>query len=71
MTRQRLLNEPFFLIAVDFLIWIIAAVVYTLAVHRTPFGLLLAGGGRTLKCACRVRPPIAGRGGRRSGPNRR
>jgi ribose/xylose/arabinose/galactoside ABC-type transport system permease subunit len=45
MTRQRLLNEPFFLIAVDFLIWIIAAVVYTLAVHRTPFGLLLAGGG--------------------------
>ena len=73
MTRQRLLNEPFFLIAVDFLIWIIAAVVHTLAAYRTPFGPLLAGGvfPRALKCACRVRPPIAGRGGRRSGPNRR
>ena len=41
--RQRLLNEPFFLIAVDFLTWIIAAVVYTSAVYRTPFGPLLAG----------------------------
>ncbi|MGD8336669.1 MAG: SpoIIE family protein phosphatase [Desulfobacterales bacterium] len=42
--RQRLLNEPFFLIAVDFLTWIIAAVVYTSAIYRTPFGPSLALG---------------------------
>ena len=36
--RQRLLNEPFFLIGVDFLIWIVAAVVYTASIYRTPFG---------------------------------
>jgi sigma-B regulation protein RsbU (phosphoserine phosphatase) len=42
--RQRLLNEPFFLIAVDFLIWIIAAVVYTASIYRTPFGPSLALG---------------------------
>jgi sigma-B regulation protein RsbU (phosphoserine phosphatase) len=42
--RQRLLNEPFFLIAIDFLSWIIAAVVYTASVYRTPFGPSLAGG---------------------------
>ena len=59
--RQRLLNEPFFLVAVDFLIWISAAVVYILAVYRTPFGPLLAEGifSQALKCTCRVRPPIA------------
>ena len=42
--RQRLLNEPFFLIAIDFLSWIIAAVVYTAFIYRTPFGPSLAGG---------------------------
>ena len=42
--RQRLLNEPFFLIAIDFLTWIIAAVVYTASIYRTPFGPSLAGG---------------------------
>jgi sigma-B regulation protein RsbU (phosphoserine phosphatase) len=42
--RQRLLNEPFFIIAVDFLIWITAAVVYTASIYWTPFGPLLAGG---------------------------
>lgn len=42
--RQRLLNEPFFLIGVDFLIWIIAAMVYTASIYRTPYGPMLAGG---------------------------
>lgn len=42
--RRRLLNEPFFLIAADFLTWITAAVVYTAAIYRTPFGPSLAGG---------------------------
>ena len=42
--RQRLLNEPFFLIAIDFLTWIIAAVVYTASIYRTSFGPSLAGG---------------------------
>ncbi len=42
--RQRLLNEPFFIIAVDFLIWITAAVVYTASIYRMPFGPSLAGG---------------------------
>jgi sigma-B regulation protein RsbU (phosphoserine phosphatase) len=42
--RQRLLNEPFFLIAIDFLTWIIAAVVYTACIYRTPFGPSLAEG---------------------------
>ena len=36
--RQRLLNEPFFLIAVDFLVWIIAAMVYTCAIYSEPAG---------------------------------
>lgn len=36
--RRRLLNEPFFLIAVDILIWIIAAIVYAAAIYRTPSG---------------------------------
>ena len=42
--RQRLPNEPFFLIGVDFLIWIIAAVMHTASIYRTPFGPMLAGG---------------------------
>jgi phosphoserine phosphatase RsbU/P len=42
--RQRLLNEPFFLIAIDFLVWIIAAVVYTVSIYRTSFGTSLAVG---------------------------
>ena len=42
--RQRLLNEPFFLIAVDLTAWITAAVVYSSAIYRTPFGPSLAVG---------------------------
>ncbi len=42
--RQRLLNEPFFLIAIDFLVWLIAAVIYTLAIHQSPFGPALIQG---------------------------
>lgn len=42
--RRRLLNEPFFLIGVDFLIWIIAAMVYTASIYWTPFGASLASG---------------------------
>ena len=42
--RQRLLNEPFFLIAVDFVVWIVAAVVYTATIYRTPYGPSLAVG---------------------------
>ena len=30
--KQRLLNEPFFLIVVDFIVWLIAAVVYTVLI---------------------------------------
>ena len=42
--RQRLLNEPFFLITIDFMTWIFAAVVYTASIYRTPFGPSLAEG---------------------------
>ena len=42
--RQRLLNEPFFLIAVDFVVWVIAAVVYTATIYWTPYGPSLAVG---------------------------
>jgi sigma-B regulation protein RsbU (phosphoserine phosphatase) len=42
--RQRLLNEPFFLIAVNLAAWITAAVVYSSAIYRTPFGPSLAVG---------------------------
>jgi sigma-B regulation protein RsbU (phosphoserine phosphatase) len=42
--RRRLLNEPFFLIAIDLLVWIVAAVVYTLAIHRSPFSPALVVG---------------------------
>lgn len=42
--RQRLLNEPFFLIVVDFIVWIIAAVVYSSAIYGEPNGPILAVG---------------------------
>jgi sigma-B regulation protein RsbU (phosphoserine phosphatase) len=42
--RRRLLNEPFFLIAVDILIWIIAAIVYAAIIYRTPSGQSLVVG---------------------------
>ncbi len=42
--RQRLLNEPFFLIGVDFLVWIIAAVVYSSAIYGEPNGPIFAAG---------------------------
>ena len=41
--RQRLINEPFFLIACDFIIWMIAAVVYATAVAQIHSGHLLLG----------------------------
>ncbi len=41
--RQRLLNEPFFLIAVDLIVWLIAAVVYTALIAKIHSGHLLLG----------------------------
>ena len=41
--RRRLLNEPFFLIACDFIIWMIAGVVYSAAAAQIHSGNLLIG----------------------------
>ena len=41
--RQRLLNEPFFLITCDFIIWLIAAAVYAASVASIHSGHLLVG----------------------------
>ena len=42
-TRRRLLNEPFFLIACDIVIWLIATVVYTSFIAQIHSGHLLIG----------------------------
>ena len=41
--RQRLLNEPFFLLSCDFIIWLIAGVVYSAAAAQIHSGHLLIG----------------------------
>ena len=41
--RQRLLNEPFFLIAIDFLLWLAAAAVYPISFYTYKAGEMIVG----------------------------
>lgn len=41
--RQRLLNEPFFMIAIDFLIWLAAAAVYPISYYTYKAGEMIIG----------------------------
>ncbi|MGD8492071.1 MAG: SpoIIE family protein phosphatase [Desulfobacterales bacterium] len=41
--RQRLLNEPFFLIGLDLLLWLAAAVVYPISFHAHQAGEMIVG----------------------------
>jgi hypothetical protein len=41
--RQRLLNEPFFLIAVDLLLWLAAAAVYPISFYAYKAGEMIIG----------------------------
>jgi sigma-B regulation protein RsbU (phosphoserine phosphatase) len=41
--RRRLLNEPFFLIALDLLLWLVAAVVYPISYHTYKAGEMIVG----------------------------
>ena len=41
--RQRLLNEPFFLIGLDFLWWMIAAVLYPISYYQYSAGTMIIG----------------------------
>ena len=41
--RQRLLNEPFFMIAIDFLLWLAAAAVYPISYYTYKAGEMIIG----------------------------
>jgi len=41
--RQRLLNQPFFMIAIDFLLWLVAAAVYPMSYYSYNAGEMIIG----------------------------